>query len=256
MNTVFNGDCRDLLNWMTDYRKTVPLIFADPPDNLGLDYGEYKDKIPEPEYYGMLYEIIVKSLPLCTTFWLSYYWQHDLEIKHMVRDILKFYRPSAKAKTFIWRYTFGQHKKTDFGSGFRFMLRIVRPGAIFNPDDIKVESARQKLGDNRANLEGKVPDDVWSFGPAIFDVPRVVGNGLERRPWHPTQHPEALISRIVRMHSNSEDRVIDLFGGTGTIIRAAKQVGRKATVSEIDSSYAKRICEDTDSDFRNQFPIW
>lgn len=37
--------------------------------------------------------------------------------------------------------------------------------ADFNPHAVRVESARQRLGDARANPAGKVPDSVWDFPP-------------------------------------------------------------------------------------------
>lgn len=242
---IYNGDFRDLLTSLKESKIVVPLIFADPPDNLGLKYGEYHDKLRADAYYSMLYDMLSNSLCVCTTFWLSYYWQHDLEIKYMVRNLLKFERPTWKAKTFIWRYTFGQHNQHDFGSGFRYLLRLTSMNSVFRPDSVRIKSARQRMGDPRASEKGRVPDDVWAYGPAIFDFSRIVGNSKERRPWHPTQHPEALISRIIRMHSIPGHSVIDLFGGSGTTLRVAKKLHRTCVVSEIDSDYAKQIAKET-----------
>lgn len=244
-NAVANISALEMCDFLVDQKFRCPLVFADPPDNLGLEYGEYMDKLSKEAYYSMLYCTLVGALQIGATFWLSYYWEHDLEIKAMVRNYLKFQRPTLKAKTFIWRYTFGQHNKHDFGSGYRYLLRITSPLSVMNPQDVRVESERQRMGDSRANPDGRVPDDVWDFS-------RVVGNATERRPWHPTQHPEALICRIIRMHSNEGDTVVDLFGGTGTMIRAAKQSNRRAIVSEIDSGYAKKIADETGADLWNQ----
>lgn len=224
---IFNGDYADMLDQITE----APLIIADPPDNLGLKYNEYKDK--RPDYYDWLELTIRRALNKTSCFWLSYYWKHDIEIKHRVWEILKQF-PHVSAKTFIWRYTFGQHNNHDFGSGYRYLLRLSKPNCKYNPDSIRVKSKRQELGDKRANPKGRVPDDVWDF-------PRVVGNSSERRKWHPTQHPEALIRRIILMHTDPNDLVVDLFGGTGTTIRVAYANNRNALVAEIDSEYCKQM---------------
>ena len=238
---IFNGNCLDLL----DQTFECAMIFADPPDNLGLMYDEYKDKLPKNLYYNFLYEVLQKSLRHTPCLWFSYYWEHDIEIKYMIRNLLKYERPTYSAKTFVWRYTFGQHKSTDFGSGFRFLVRLHNSRATFNADSVHVTSERQRIGDSRANPDGRVPDDVWDY-PAIFDHPRVVGNAKERRPWHPTQHPEDLISRILRMHTDAGHLVVDLFGGTGTTLRVAKRLGRDAVISEISPNYCKAISAETD----------
>lgn len=228
-STIFNGNCLDLLTQL----QTVPLIFADPPDNLGLEYGTYKDKRPPEQYYEWLELVVRKALRVTDCFWLSYYWQHDLEIKHFVRNIIKYYHPSVKAHTFIWRFTFGQYVESDCGSGFRYLLRLIKPGAKLNPDAIRIPSRRMELGDSRA-AGPRVPDDVWEF-------PRVVGNSPERRSWHPTQHPEDLLRRIILLNSDRADTVVDLFGGTGTTLRVATALGRNSVISEINPDYCQKI---------------
>ena len=226
---IFLGDCLDMLEQM----EHVPLIFADPPDNLGLKYNKYIDK--RPDYYDWLEKVISESLKKTDCFWLSYYFKHDLEIKYRVYKLLKKL-PHIKTKTFIWRYAFGQHNQYDFGSGFRFLLRFMKPNAICHPE--RIQSKRQLLGDKRADPAGRIPDDV-------FDFPRVVGNAKERRSWHVTQHPEALIRRIILAHSDPDDLIVDLFGGTGTTLRVALAEGRCALVAEIDESYCQHMSQES-----------
>lgn len=215
------------MDWLDMQNQSFPLIIADPPDNLKLNYDGFDDN--NPHYYDWIDLLIRKTLRVADCFWLSYYWKHDLEIKHRVRNILKHERPSVKAKTFIWRFTFGQYTSKDCGSGFRYLLRFTKPTAKFRPDAIREPSARMLIGDSRASGP-RVPDDVWEF-------PRVVGNAAERRTWHPTQHPESLYSRICSLHSDRSDTVVDLFGGTGTLFR----VRDNALICEISENYINEI---------------
>lgn len=228
MSTIYQGDCLEMLR---EISRSVPLVFADPPDNLGLKYDEYRDK--RSDYYDWLELVILKSLNIADCFWLSYYWEHDLEIKYRVRNILKRERPSVKAKTFIWRYTFGQYNDNDCSSGFRFLLRLMKPQAKLRVDNIRVPSRRMEIGDARA-AGPRVPDDVWDF-------PRVVGNAKERCPHHPTQHPEDLMRRIILMHTDPGDVVVDCFGGTGTTLRVANSINRIPLISEISENYCQEI---------------
>jgi site-specific DNA-methyltransferase (adenine-specific) len=223
---IIHGDCLDVL----DVMKPVKMIFADPPDNLGLKYDGYVDK--KDGYYDWLELVILRSLARCQVFWLSYYWQHDLEIKSVIRNTLKYRFPAWTAKTFIWRYTFGQYNDEDCGSGFRFLLRCVRSGAKLYPDVLRIPSERMRLGDPRA-AGPRVPDDVW-------EIPRVVGNASERRPWHPTQHPEELMERIVRFSCSHFEVCCDLFGGTGTTLRVCKRLGIPCMSIELSENYCNK----------------
>lgn len=230
MKVIYNCDCLDLL----ETRKQFDCILADPPDNLGLNYGEYRDTLPSQVYYDFLYRRLEGMMGCSPIVWLSYYWKHDLEIKYMVRNILRFVAPSWESKSFIWRYTFGQHNEHDAGSGFRFILRLRKSYIKWSPPG-RVPSIRQAMGDSRANPDGRVPDDVW-------EVPRIVGNSGERRGWHPTQHPEEIYRRMLdgsRVNDCLPEKVLDCFGGTGTLFRLAPFGER--TICEIDSNYCAQI---------------
>jgi hypothetical protein len=224
---ILNVDCLEYLRECRSYYRT---IFADPPDNLGLSYAGYLDK--RTDYYEWLESILLYGLNISEVFWLSYYWEHDIEIKYRVRSLLKKVYPSRVCKTFIWHFGFGQYTESDFGSGYRPILRISKPNVKWNFEGIRVPSYRMENNDTRcANLSGKVPDDVWSFS-------RIMGNHPERQEWHPTQHPMALCSRIAIC---SGGPVLDLFAGTGTMNRACKALGIPCTGLEISKTYYERL---------------
>jgi DNA modification methylase len=65
---------------------------------------------------------------------------------------------------------------------------------------------------------------------------------------HPTQKPLALMSWCVNKYSEPTDTVLDPFMGSGTTLRAAKDLGRKAIGIEIEEKYceiaAKRLSQE------------
>lgn len=208
------------------------MVFMDPPDNLGLDYGDQIDD-KRSDYHQWLEGLICNAMFLAPIVWVSYYHKHDVGIKSALHWISKKLKPSWEARTFIWRFTFGQYRETDCASGYRPILRLSNPAVKWNVDAIRIISRRMELGDPRAKGP-RVPDDVWEF-------PRIVGNSPERRKWIPTQHPEALLERIVKMscpeplsygHASlhpevpftKKPRVLELFSGSGTMIRVAKKL--------------------------------
>ena len=67
--------------------------------------------------------------------------------------------------------------------------------------------------------KGKLMDDVWA-------VP-IVNPLAKERVGYPTQKPEALLRRIIRVSSNPGDVVLDPFCGSGTTLVAAAALGRR-----------------------------
>ena len=228
INQILCGDCLEVLPKLP----RAKMIFADVPDNLGLKYNGYKDKIPQVEYMEKLYTWLEIAVEYTNIVWFSVYHKY-------LPEILFHAKGCGDTKLFIWRFTFGQHRNSDCGNGYRPILRIMRPGAILYPDAIRVPSARQTLyNDKRANPKGRVPDDVWDFS-------RTCGTFKERRQWHPNQHPEALMKRIILFSTKPGDLVIDMTGGTGTTLRVCQRLNRRCIIIEISPYYCQKISEET-----------
>jgi site-specific DNA-methyltransferase (adenine-specific) len=56
---------------------------------------------------------------------------------------------------------------------------------------------------------------------------------------HPSQKPEALLERIIKVSSNKGDTVLDPFSGTFTTSAVAQKLGRKTIGIEIEEEYVK-----------------
>lgn len=77
--------------------------------------------------------------------------------------------------------------------------------------------------------EGALPKDWW-------EIDMLNSNALERiiTGKFPTQKPEQLLERIIRISSNKDDIVLDAFAGSGTTGAVAEKLGRRWIM--IDSS--------------------
>ena len=69
---------------------------------------------------------------------------------------------------------------------------------------------------------GKTPTDVW--------WQTIVSPNGKEKTGYPTQKPVAILKRIVRVHSNPGEKVLDFFAGSGTTGEAAIGSGRKAVL--------------------------
>jgi modification methylase len=84
-------------------------------------------------------------------------------------------------------------------------------------------------------------DDIQMRSDWLFPIcsgPERLKDG-EGRKAHPTQKPEALLSRILLATSNPGDLVLDPFFGTGTTGAAARRLGRRWLGIERDADYAE-----------------
>lgn len=80
------------------------------------------------------------------------------------------------------------------------------------------------------NFTGRGASDVW-------EVPR------DSRTVHPAQKPIALAELGIEPTTNRGDVVLDLFGGTGSTLIAAENLGRRGRVIELDPAYVDVIVE-------------
>ncbi len=232
IHTLINGDVLDVLPTLGQFA----CGFLDPPDALGLKLNGYQER-PRSGYIDWIGEVMTHTVAHCGITWLSFNSQWDLAIKNWAFIYQRLHN-DIEIKPFVWTFTFGQNCNSDCGPGHRPILRFRKKNASLYPDQIKVPSWRELHGDKRAAAGGRVPLDAWT------EFPRIVGNAKERRPWHPTQHPETLVERAILLSTKEGDTVLDLFSGTGTVIRVCKRIGRNTTSIELNPFYCEQIAKE------------
>jgi site-specific DNA-methyltransferase (adenine-specific) len=231
MNRLFHGDNLDFLADAHTNGCRWAMIFADPPDNIGLGYDECKDKVDD--YHKLCRQWIYASMRVTDVLWWSFNAKHTC----MMGSILH-HMDGVECKPCVQTFTFGQHNKNDFGNNHRPLWRISNAGKNkVYPEQIKVPSWRQLNGDKRAKEGGRVPGDV-------FDFPRVTGNSKQRRPYHPTQLHEDLVERCIKSSTLEGEHVLDIFGGTGTTLRVCKRINRNCTLVEMSCNYCAEISKE------------
>ena len=235
---IFN-DCIETLKKMKD--KSVDLIFADPPYNLGKDFGNGSDSWTDRKQY----------LEWCFT-WID-------ECFRVLKDDGTFYMMNSTqnipyisiylqehyyiVNDIVWAYdSSGVQSKKKYGSLYEPILMATKSEKAkytFNYQNILVEAktgAKRGLIDYRKNPPQpynteKVPGNVWEFPRVRFK--------MEEYENHPSQKPEALLERIIKASSNEGEIVLDPFGGSFSTSAVATRLGRRAISMDINKEYFK-----------------
>lgn len=233
MNTLDRldtGDCLTLLPKLPS--GCAHLVFADPPFNIGYEYDTHRDDMTPSDYLKWANRWLAECVRVLHPHGSLFLAIGDEYVADYKLRLDSF--GLTMRNWIIWHYTFGPHQKKKFGRDHAHILYYVRDpeNFTFNASAVMVESERQRSGDARANPEGRVPGDVWSF-------PRIVGNAKERNTFgHKAQMPEAVLDRIIRVASNAGELVVDPFGGSGTTLAVAKRLGRQWYGCELSEAYA------------------
>jgi len=125
----------------------------------------------------------------------------------------------------IWAYDYGARSKSKWPAKHDNILWYAKnpDDYIFNFDamDRIPYMAPGLVGPEKA-AKGKTPTDVWWH--------TIVSPTGKEKTGYPTQKPLGILRRILAVHSNPGDAVLDFFAGSGTTGAAAMELGRKFTL--------------------------
>ncbi|MDM8004702.1 MAG: site-specific DNA-methyltransferase [Phycisphaerae bacterium] len=134
----------------------------------------------------------------------------------------------------IWSYRTGGHATRWFARKHDTVLFYARQAGRqkfhvqhdgrFRTDGMKYDEQGRPYKQTKAGRlyfhpEGPAMTDVW-------EIPFLSTVSLERTGY-PTQKPEALLERIIKASSDSDDIVADFFCGSGTTLAVAQRLGRR-----------------------------
>jgi len=121
----------------------------------------------------------------------------------------------------IWAYDYGARSKTRWSAKHDNLLWYAMDPEryVFRYDAIdRIPYLAPGLVGPEKAARGKTPTDVWWH--------TIVSPNGREKTGYATQKPLGIVERIVRVHSNPGDLVVDFFAGSGTTGEAAARQGR------------------------------
>jgi site-specific DNA-methyltransferase (adenine-specific) len=221
----------DALNYLGKIdSQSIDVVIADPPYNLGKDYGNNSDQKTFTEYMEFSRKWIKEAHRILKDSGTIYIFMG-------VRFISYLYSILDREYNFVfnswitWHYTQGLGKTKGFSPRHDDILMFTKTKNYkFFLDDVRVP---QKYYRSINNMRGANPGDVWTFSHVHYCN--------TNRQEHPTQKPEALIERMVLASSEENDTVLDPFSGSGTTLRICQQLNRNCIGIELNPKYVTLI---------------
>ena len=248
---VMLGDALQLLPTLES--ESAQIVIADPPYNIGKDFGNDSDKQPMEEYLSWCEQWIQECLrilkPNGTMF--LYGFSETLALIYS-----KIYT-KVQCKWLVWHYTNKNVPSLHFWQrSHESILVLWKKDKIFHRDEIrepytdgflngaagkerKATKGRFSKGDKTttytAHANGALPRDVIKIAALAG------GAGMKERVDHPTQKPLALCEKLIRSCKQPEGYVLVPFAGSGSECVAAKNIGLSFVGIELNPEYIQII---------------
>ena len=138
----------------------------------------------------------------------------------------------------IWSYDYGGRSKSRWSAKHDNILWYAKDPKNFTYryDDIdRIPYMAPGLVGAEKAAKGKTPTDSWWH--------TIVSPNGKEKTGYPTQKPLGIINRIIRVHSNPGDVILDYFAGSGTTGIAALAERRKVILVDNNRQALEVMCK-------------
>ncbi len=218
----------------------VDLIYIDPPYNTGKSqkiHGKsYSDSYSN--YLGFLGPRLIEACRILKGTGSMFVHLDYREVHYIKVELDKIFGRECFMNEIIWAYDYGGRAKKRWSAKHDNILWYVKnpKDYTFNFDEMdRIPYMAPGLVGPEKAARGKTPTDVWWH--------TIVPTNGRERVGYPTQKPLGILDRIVKVHSNPDDIILDFFAGSGTTGISAIRLGRSAILIDSNPQAIKVIKE-------------
>src|SRR3989344_8212921 len=247
LNRIYLLDVLDGLKKLKS--NSAQIIIADPPYNIGKDFGNNKDNLDFEQYIrwcdNWIGECVRILKPNGTMFIYGF-----SEILAYI-----FTRVPAHKRWLVWHYTNKNMPTNKFWQrSHESVICCWKEKPVFNLDDVREPYTNGFLNGSagrirpgtigRLSKNGK--ETIYSAHPKgalprdVIKIPALAGGaGINERVNHPTQKPIELCDKLILSARQKEGFVLVPFAGSGSECVSAKKLGLDFIGFEINPEYIK-----------------
>jgi site-specific DNA-methyltransferase (adenine-specific) len=252
---ILHGDVMTVMPTLES--DSAQIIIADPPYNIGKDFGNDSDKQPLDDYLMWCDQWIAECIRILKPNGTMFIYGFS-EILAIILSRIPF---SVNRRWVIWHYTNKNVASLNFWQrSHESIIVLWKSEKVFHRDAVRepytegflhgaagrertATVGRFSKGDKKttytAHPDGALPRDVIKI-PALAG-----GAGMKERVNHPTQKPMALCDRLIKSCKQpaTEGFVFVPFAGSGSECLAAKKNGLPFVGVELNPEYIAIIEE-------------
>ena len=252
---IIHGDSLQILPTLQD--NSAQIIIADPPYNIGKDFGNNSDKQPMEEYLNWTERWIKECLRILKPNGTMFIYGFS-EILALILSRVPY---EINRRWIVWHYTNKNVASLHFWQrSHESILVLWKNDKVFHRDDIREAYTEGFLngaaGKERASTKGRFSKGekttTYTAHPNgalprdVIKIPALAGGaGMKERVNHPTQKPIALCEKLLLSckQPNTEGYVLIPFAGSGSECVAAKNLNLPFVGIELNEEYVKLINE-------------
>lgn len=198
-----------------------------------VESGAYEDDFDDFEAFLLPR---IRAALRCMTPDASLFVHLDAREVHYVKVALDRLLGRSRFKNeIIWAYDYGARSKSRWPAKHDTILwyALDPERYVFHYDQMdRIPYLAPGLVSKEKAARGKTPTDVWWH--------TIVPTSGREKTGYPTQKPLGILNRIVKVHTDPGDVVLDFFAGSGTTGEAAARLGRGFVLID-DNPEAARV---------------
>ena len=248
---IIQGDCLEEMKKIES--ESAQIVIADPPYNIGKDFGNQSDKQPMDEYLVWCEKWISECLRILKPNGTMFIYGFSETLALITARIPM----NINRRWLIWHYTNKNVASLNFWQrSHESILLLWKSDKVFHRDEVREPYTDGFLngasGKQRAATKGRFSkgDKTTTYtahpGGAlprdVIKIPALAGGAaLGEKVDHPTQKPILLCDKLLRSCSQEDGLVLIPFAGSGSEAVAAKRLGLSFIGIELNPEYIKLI---------------
>lgn len=224
----------------------IDLLLTDPPYNVAYE-GQNgmtieNDSMDSDKFLEFLTDVNKAADSVLKEGGAFYIWHPDMETINFYRAV-ESTRGWTASQVLVWVKNALVLGRRDYQQQHEPCIYGVKAGATRYFTEARNETT---VIEDRPDIKGMSKADLQALCRELLNRQPIPTTVLRedkpvRSEIHPTMKPVKLFARLVINSSRRGDRVLDLFGGSGTTMMACEQLGRKAYLMELDPKYCDAI---------------